>query len=138
MDRYTRNYLIIIGTMVGLFAAVWLANLNPRVWELNDLLEDDPQLSSYPYQFRVLTLENGIASVSSPRSSQVPAVRFLGIIRPQLANRQDNDPDIIAAQKELASLQARARELILAEPDVDRVYWQIDSVWYAEHGVMLQ
>ena len=138
MDRYTRNYLIIIGTMVGLFAAVWLANLNPRVWELNDLLEDDPQLSSYPYQFRVLTLENGIASVSSPRSSQVPAVRFLGIIRPQLANRQDNDPDVIAAQKELASLQARARELILAEPDVDRVYWQIDSAWYAEHGVMLQ
>ena len=138
MDRYTRNYLIIIGTMVGLFVAVWLANLNPRVWELNDLLEDDPQLSAYPYQFRVLSLENGIASLSSPRSSQVPAVRFLGIIRPQLANRQDNDPDVIAAQKELASLQARAKELILAEPDVERVYWQIDTGWYVEHGVMLQ
>ena len=138
MDRYSRNYLIILGTIAGLIAVVWLANLNPRIWELNDLLEEDPQLRAYPYQFRVLSLENGIASMSTPRSSQVPAVRFLGIIRPQLANRQDNDPDVIAAQKELASLQARAKELILAEPDVDRVYWQIDSAWYAEHGVMLQ
>lgn len=138
MDRFTRNYLIILGSIAAVIVIAWLSTLSPRVWELNDLLENDPQLRTYPYRFEVLSLENGIATLTTPRSPQVPAVRFLGIIYPQLANRQENDPDVIAAQKELAERQGRARELILAQPDVDRVHWQIDTAWYAEHGVVLQ
>jgi hypothetical protein len=138
MDRFTRNYLIILGTIVAIVLIAWLASLNPRVWELNDLLEEDPQLSRYPYQFEVLSLDNGVATLTTPRSPQVPAVRFLGILYPQLANKQANNPDVIAAQKELADHQARAKELILAQPDVSRVRWQIDRTWYTEHGVMLQ
>jgi hypothetical protein len=138
MDRFTRNYLIILGTIVAIILIAWLASLNPRVWELNDLLEDDPQLSKYPYHFEVVSLDSGVATLTTPRSSQVPAVRFLGILYPQLANKQANNPDMIAAQKELADHQARAKELILAQPDVNQVRWQIDRTWYTEHGVMLQ
>jgi hypothetical protein len=138
MDRFTRNYLIILGSIAAIIIIAWLATLSPRVWELNGLLEDDPQLSAYPYRFEVLSLDNGVATLTTPRSPQVPAVRFLGILYPQLANRRDNDPDVIAAQKELAEHQGRAKELILAQPDVDRVQWQIDTAWYAEHGVVLQ
>jgi len=138
MDRFTRNYLVFLGAILSLVVIAWLASLNPRVWELNDLLEKDPQLNAYPYRFQVLSVENGLATLTTPRSSQVPAVRFLGIIYPQLANRQDNDPDVIEAQKTLADLQAHARQLTLSQPDVSRVQWQIDTAWYAKHGIIIQ
>jgi hypothetical protein len=138
MDRFTRNYVIILGAVVTLIGIAWLASLNPRVWELNELLEQDPPLRAYPYRFEVLSLDGGTATLTTPRSSQVPAVRFLGIIYPQLANRQENDPDVIDAQKALAEHQARAKELVLSQPDVSRVQWQIDTAWYASHGIMLQ
>ena len=44
----------------------------------------------------------------------MPAVRFLGIVRPELANRREDDPAVIAAQQHLAAVQGRARDLLLA------------------------
>ena len=52
---------------------------------LNDLLRADPQLAAYPYRFEVLSLENGVAEISSPRSAQVPVVQFLRLVHPELA-----------------------------------------------------
>lgn len=138
MDRYTRNYLIILAVIASPFIIAWLMTLNPRVWELNALLEADQTLSRYPYQFEVLSLSNEVATLSSPRSAQVPAVRFLTVLYPRLANKQANDPDMIAAQKELAAIQARAKELILKQADVKQVRWQIDRAWYTAHGIILQ
>lgn len=138
MDRMTRNYLIIIGITGLLVVAAWLPSLNPRVWELNDLLENDPQLSNYPYQFRVQFIKGKMAHITSPRSPKVPAVRFLAIIFPNLSGKSDNNPDVIQAQKELGAIQSRAKKLILDQPDISKVRWVIDQSWYSQHGIMLQ
>ena len=135
MDRFTRNYLIGLGVVILLILIGWLSTMNPTVWELNDLLEEDPMLSEYPYQFRVLSLENGVAAMSSPRSSQMSAVRFVGIIHPELARKPINDPALIRAQKRLAEHQGHARKQVMAHPEVKRVKWVLDESWYSAHGI---
>jgi hypothetical protein len=139
MDRFTRNYSIGLGVAVLALLGLWIASVwNPRVWELNDLLEADPYLSGYPYQFRVLSLSNGIATVSTPRSFEVPVVRFLAIIHPELAGAAEDDPRMIAAQQVLVDHQKKVQEMIATQPDVKAVLWELDTQWLADHGVQVQ
>lgn len=135
LDKTTRNYLVIIGVIMLVFLVDWASSLNPTVWEINQQLEDDPQLNTYPYTFRVLSLDNGIATISSPRSASISAARFLGIIYPGLANKSPEDPALMKAQHDLALKQGRAKKLVLAHSDVEQVRWGIDSEWYAAHGI---
>lgn len=136
MDRFTRIYSIVIGLVIIGAVALWAGSAwKPDVWELNRLLGSDAQLASYPYQFRVVSLENGVAAISTPRSFELPAIRFLEIIHPNLANRADNDPEVIAAQQDLIDHQKRAQGLILAQPQVESVRWELDTQWLAARGV---
>ncbi|HSO82174.1 hypothetical protein [Thiocapsa sp.] len=136
MDRFTRIYSIAIGVVVIGALAVWIASAwKPQVWELDQVLEADPLVSSYPYRFRVVSFENGVATISTPRSFDVPAYRFLAIIHPNLTNKADNDPQVIAAQQDLIDHQKRAQGLILAQPQVDSVEWQLDTQWLAARGI---
>ncbi|NCC28201.1 MAG: hypothetical protein EOM22_08665 [Gammaproteobacteria bacterium] len=136
MDRFTRIYSIAIGVVVIGALAVWIASAwKPQVWELDQVLEADPLVSSYPYRFRVVSFENGVATISTPRSFDVPAYRFLAIIHPNLTNKADNDPQVIAAQQDLIDHQKRAQGLILAQPGVDSVEWQLDTQWLAARGI---
>jgi hypothetical protein len=49
MDRFTRNYSIAIGIVVIGVLAVWIGSAwKPQVWELDQVLEADPLVSSYP------------------------------------------------------------------------------------------
>lgn len=138
MDQFTRNYSIALGLVVVALLAWWLSSIwQPRVWELNDLLESDATLADYPYQFRVLSLENGVATLSTPRNFQVPAIRFLEIIHPELAGKAQDDPKVIAAQQDLIDHQKRAQGLMLALPDVERTDWRLDVKWLADHGVQV-
>lgn len=126
--------------ILGLIAVVVLlvlASRDPRVGELNDLLEADAQLADYPYRFRVLELEDGVAVMSSPRSAEVAASRFLAAAFPRLRNLPATDPAMMAAQQELAERQGRAAELIRRQPDVSAVRWELDRRWLRSHGVDL-
>lgn len=139
MDRFTRNYSIALGLALVALVALWVgSNWNPRVWELNDLLETDTSLSSYPYRFRVIALDNGIATLSTPRSFDVPAIRFLAIIHPELAGADPDDRRMVAAQQDLADHQKQAQALIARQPDVKAVRWRLDTEWLADHGVHMQ
>jgi hypothetical protein len=138
MDRFTRNYLIGLGAFVGLLAVLWLAsNWHPGVAPLNQALEQDATLAAYPYRFRVLSLDDGVATMTSPRSFEVPVIRFLAVLDPRLAGRSDNDPDLMAAQAELARHQKRAQAIVQGQPQVKAVRWQLDRDWYAARGVAL-
>jgi len=99
MDRFTRNYSIgLIGAAVVLFG-FWLYYLwTPLVWELNDLLKAEPVVAAYPYAFRVIEFDDGIATLAMPRSFNFPAIRFLPILEPELANLAQDDPRMVAAQ----------------------------------------
>jgi hypothetical protein len=136
MDRFTRIYSIAIGIIVIGALAVWISSAwKPQVWELDQVLEADPLVSSYPYRFRVVSFDNGVATISTPRSFDVPAYRFLSIIHPNLTNKADNDPQVIAAQQDLIDHQKRAQGLILAQPQVESVEWELDTQWLAARGI---
>ena len=136
MDRFTRNYSIALGLVIIVALGLWIKSVwQPQVWELDKILTSHPQLSSYPYQFRLRSFENGIAVISTSRSFDVPAIRFLEIIHPKLAGKSQDDPDMIAAQQGLIDHQKLAMGLMLGQPGVTSVDWELDTQWLADHGV---
>ncbi len=131
------KYNLFLITIAVAFIGNWIWNYNPRVGELNDLLSEDVELANYPYQFTVMELKDGNAIMSSPRSAQVSVLKFLSIVKPELRNMDSDSPEVIAAQKELAKLQSKAKKLILMQADVNRVSWKIDKSWFSSYGVYL-
>jgi hypothetical protein len=105
---------------------------------LTALEPSDPIVSDYPYRFRVRGFDNGVVTLSSPRSPAFPAIKFLPIIHPELAEKAQDDPAMIAAQQGLIDHQKRAQGLMLAQPDVVSVAWELDTAWLAQHGANLQ
>jgi hypothetical protein len=137
MDRFARNYLIGMVAIV-VVAALWVfLSRDPRLGELNDLLAADTELADYPYAFRVLSFENGVATLSSPRSAEVPVMQFLRTAFPELRNTAVDDPAMMSAQDGLVAKQSRAAKLIKSQPDVGAVAWQLDEDWYRQNGVVL-
>jgi hypothetical protein len=137
MDRFARNYLIAL-LAVLVFAVSWYyLSRDGRVAEINTMLARDTQLSSYPYLFQVRSLEDGIATMGSPRSARVPVMQFLRTAFPALGNTAVDHPDMFAAQAVLVEKQTRAAELVQSQPDVTSVRWVLDERWYNEHGVFL-
>ena len=134
MDRFTRNYSIFLGVvLLGLL--FWVFYEDPQVAALNELLDKDAELATYPYQFRVFSLHDGMAVMGTPRSAEFPAFRALGILFPGLANRDQDDPELMQAQLEMARLQERARRLVLESGKAAQVRWELDSNWLSEHGL---
>lgn len=135
MDRFTRNYSIFLGILL-LGLLFWVFYENPQVRELNGLLERDSEVAAYPYRFRVLRLENGIAVMGTPRSAEFPAFRALGILFPELANRAQDDPELMQAQQTMARIQEHARSIVLDSGKARRVLWELDTNWLTGHGVV--
>ncbi|EXJ14369.1 hypothetical protein [Imhoffiella purpurea] len=138
MDRFTRNYSIALAVLVGLALVFGIKSTwQPKAWNLDKILTSDEILADYPYQFRLRSLENGVATISTPRSFDIPAMRFLEIIHPNLAGLAQDDPKMVAAQQELIDHQKRAMGLMLAQPQVQTVDWELDTQWLADHGVQV-
>ena len=135
MDRFTRNYLIVLGGIVVLVLGAWVASWDWRAGEINGLLEEDPLVASYPYSFRVLAVDNGVARVSSPRSYEVPVMRFLALIRPELNGKAQDAPEMMTAQAELVKVQKRVEQIVRGQPDVRSVHWVLDRQWYSDRGI---
>lgn len=134
MDKFTRIYTILLAA-VAVAALVWVFYESPRVSTLNGLLTENAALAAYPYRFRVIDLDNGVATMSSPRSAEFPAARALGILYPQLRNELPDSTAMLEAQQEMARLQAIARGIVLGSADVSRVVWKLDERWLRGEGV---
>lgn len=80
-------------------------------------------------------MENGVATLLTPRSPAVPAYQFVQIIHPELAGKAQDDPGMIKAQAELVNSQRRVMDLVGALPDVKKIAWTLDLRWLADHGV---
>ncbi|MGD9168525.1 MAG: hypothetical protein PVI97_00510, partial [Candidatus Thiodiazotropha sp.] len=92
LDRGTKIYAGILAGICISMLIVWLLTLDFRLGEIDAMLQQDPQIASYPYPFRALEINGKTAVVSSPRSSAMPAVRFIGLIKPGLKNLSEQDP----------------------------------------------
>lgn len=133
----TRRSTAILVLALVLAALVYWLQRDPQVDALNAAIarHGSPALRDYPYQFRVLRLENGVATMTTPRSPQVPVYRMIRAIDPNVNPRDPNDPDFVAAEKALAGVQEEARRIVLAQPEVKSVKWELDRNWLIDHGI---
>ena len=136
MVKFTRNYSIILAAVV-VTALIWVRYESPGVAKLNTLLSENTDLAAYPYRFRVLSLEDGVATVSTPRSAEFPAYRALAILYPQLRGISPDSSAMFDAQQEMARVQGIARNIVAKSDDVNRVMWQLDENWLLSEGVDL-
>lgn len=108
-----------------------------RSRRLTDSIESQAstQLKTYPYKFRVIRVNGGIAIMSTPRNFEVPAFKVLGVLYPDINTRNQNDPTFIAAEKLLAEVQSEARAIVLTQPGIKDVRWELDRDWLATHYI---
>jgi hypothetical protein len=120
-------------------AIYWFGVRDPRVDMLNQALQEkgSAALRKYPYAFKVVGMENTVAVMATPRSPQVPVYRMIGAIYPNLGSKAPNDPDFIAAEKELAKVQSEARQIVLDQPGISGMKWELDQNWLVSHGISL-
>ena len=136
MDNFTRTYSVLLGVIVLALVVIGVrSSWQPGVDSMNAMLEADPLVAAYPYQFRVVAFSDGVATMRTPRSFDIPAYRFLQVIYPNLNGLREDDPQMIAAQQALVDAQKRSMDLIEALPEVDSVHWELDVRWLADHGI---
>lgn len=95
------------------------------------------KLKSYPYPFRVMKVNGETAMLSTPRNVDVPAYRMLGVLYPEINTKNPNDPAFIAAEQLLGEVQSEARAIVLAQPGIKEVRWELDRDWLAAHYIEL-
>jgi len=135
LDNFTRKYLYGLAGLALVAFVLWLSSLDFRVSEINELLEADAELAAYPFPFRVISLEDGVAQVSSPRSAQLSAIQSLRVMFPALQQQDAVSDEMMAAQEALARVQSHAAKLVKSQEDVSRIRWVLDKQWLAGHGV---
>jgi len=134
------RHLKILVVIVGLTSVYWYGfRTDPGVEALNQVIKEigSPALRNYPYTFRVERLADGMAVMGTPRSPEMPVSRMLGAIYPNLSGKAPNNPDFVAAEKELAQIQSEARQIVLSQPGVISVKWELDQRWLLEHNISL-
>jgi hypothetical protein len=135
-----KRIIKILTAILVLGAIYWFGlRTDPKVDALNQALHElsSPALRDFPYAFGVVRLEGGAAVMGTPRSSEVPVYRMIGAIYPNLSGKAANDPDFVAAEKELAQIQSEARQIILKQPGVTSVKWELDRNWLIAHNIQI-
>ena len=72
-----------------------------------------------------------------PRNFDVPAFKTLAVLFPDLNTRDPNNPEFVAAQQLLGEVQSEAQAIVLAQPGVKAVNWELDREWVARHHIDL-
>jgi hypothetical protein len=137
LSRLKAWHAILLVVALAVLADWLIQRPDSRARDLNAVLETkaSDHLKRYPYAFRVLRMEGETAVMATPRNAQVPALRFIAVIHPEINVRDRNDPAFVAAEKALAAAQSEAREIVQAQAGVKSVRWELDKHWLASHGI---
>ena len=135
MDTFTKRYLMFLSVVLVAGGIYWLSNLDFRAGELTSLIEADAELADYPYAFTVVSVNNGVATMLSPRSADSSAPTALRILFPELAATSVQSDEMQFAQKELAYLQSKAANIVKGQPDIKSIRWALDIRWLENNGV---
>ena len=136
MDQGTKIYGIVLGTFCIVLAVIFLYE-SPKVQDLNNQLESIKEINDFPYQFKVLRVNNGIATMNSPISTELPCGKVITIIFPSLKGKSLLSPEYQNAQKLLAKVQMLASKNVKSDPDISRIVWELDRSWLIQNGVSL-
>jgi len=136
MDRGTKIYAIILGIICITLASIFLYE-TPKVRDLNNRLEAINEINDFPYQFKVLRVDNGIATLNSPVSIDLPCGKVIGIIFPAIKGKSLLSSEYQDAQKLLARIQMLAGKTIKSDPDINTIVWELDRSWLIQNGVSL-
>lgn len=132
-----RKYWIIaiLAFLVGLDWYIRAPDARSR--QLTGVLEAQAseKLKAYPYHFHVMKVVGETAYISTPRNVQVPAFKALAALYPGLDTKNPNNPAFIAAERLLGEVQSEARVIILAQPGIKEVRWELDRDWLAGHAI---
>lgn len=128
---------VILGLIAAYLVDWFIQRPDSQTRTLNAAIaaEASDSLKQYPYPFHVLRVEEGVAIMGSPRSHEVPVVRFIAAIEPDINVMDNNDPAFIAAQKALAHAQSEAGQIVSQQPGVKSIRWEIDRHWLTAHGI---
>ena len=134
-----RKYWVLL-TLVFLVWLDWYIRApDARSRDLSKVIaqQGSEQLRQYPYQFHVLRVDGETAVMATPRNFDVPAFRMLGALYPELNTKDQNNPAFIAAEQQLGQVQSEARLIILGQPGIRDVRWELDRDWLAAHHIDL-
>jgi len=93
------------------------------------------KLKNYPYKFRVMKVDGETALMSTPRNAEVPALKALGALYPEIDTKNPNDPAFIAVERLLGEVQSEARLIVLGQPGIQAVRWELDRDWLTAHHI---
>ncbi|MEM6604911.1 MAG: hypothetical protein AAF671_04070 [Pseudomonadota bacterium] len=136
-DRFAKIYLAVLLTLISLGLLYYWLSRDEQVAALNSELNANPQLHAYAFRFKVIEIVDRVAVVSSPLQPGLSVVHFVRAVYPTLQAAPIDDPGVMAAQMELSSMQQLAEDLLLSNPGIDTVRWQLDELWYKHNGVFL-
>ena len=127
--------LIVIALLVALDWAI--RRPDGRTSELNDLIasQASERLRNYPYKFHVLRVEGETAVMATPRNFDAPAFRMLGVLYPKINVKDHNNPEFIAVERLLGQVQDEAKDIVLAQPGIKGVRWELDRNWLRRQGI---
>ena len=136
--RAIKPWQWIVIVLILLIALDWaIQRPDPLTRELNRALasEASQKLKDYPYQFRVLRVEGTTAVLTTPRNCDVPGLRMLGVLCPDVNVKDANNPAFIAVEHLLGQVQDEARDIVLAQPGIEQVRWELDKPWLHRKGI---
>lgn len=127
--------LIVIALLVALDWVIRRPDARSR--ELNEIIatQASPQLKNYPYKFHVLRVEGKTAVMATPRNFDVPAFRMLGVLYPEINVKDHNNPAFIAVERLLGQVQDEAKDIVLAQPGISDIRWELDREWLRRKGI---
>jgi hypothetical protein len=135
MNDFTRKYFCFLIGLVFIRCVGWLSSLDFGTSGINELLESDSDIAAYPYPFHVISVEKGIAKVSSPRSAQLSAVQSLRIMYPELKQGSAVSDEMMKAQTELARIQSHVGKRVKSQENINLVRWVLDQQCLTEYSV---
>jgi hypothetical protein len=133
-----KRYWAIILVLLLIAGLDWLIKApDSRSNQLNEVIQTQAsaKLKSYPYKFHVMKVKGDIAFVSTPRNVQVPAFKALAVLYPNINTKNPNDPAFIAVEQLLGDVQSEARTIVLTQPGIKDVRWELDRDWLAAHYI---
>ncbi len=135
MDKGTKIYA---GTLAALcllliFAFMYEA---PKVRQLNSQLKSIKEVSEFPYPFKVLSIEKGVATINSPIATELSCNKVVGVLFPSVKGQSMLSPEYQKASDMLAEVQTQIEISVKSDPQVHIIHWQLDRSWLTQKGIV--